>query len=716
MTITNIAEFLVHLPLDLLLSVVEISDCPTTTYIQFLGLTHTIRSTILGTAREMCFVFPENDDDYDDDYDYDDEEEKDENDADDADEFMTPLPAIPGDALAALLRPCKRLSKFSLVGQMTPLLDSGNEFECAAWVMQAFGGHSPTALESLRAPVGLLVLALLRGGDLRGLEELHLESGNCPVLGRILAALGRGACPGLRVLEISGFNPGFKANWAAVLRPMASTLRELIIPEVWRPARLEGFLASPRCALERVSLVTACNMGPLTPRNLTHLALHREGDLTGLDLCRLESLDVPVKCPGLAAVLSANQPTLRALTLRGWTGYVMCLPAPVGHAWPRVIGNPEWVLAPALLDRLEQLCLYGLGASIPRSVAITSTRLRVIHLEEMDLGGPNTLNLLCPRLEDLNLPRTFGSQPYGLVIDCPRLRCIRYPGPWSMPPSIVGWMARVVRPILAGTPGLTGISGVLFDRPETLLQFESLRRLALPIQKKPASGSLVLRLPPQLERFEATLLSVASAVEIEGPGLCAASIQGVRYEQSVPTVVSLRCPKLATLSLAGDIGTFNLDACPPLTGLYLVSCRRMKEDSLVACLTRHGACLRHVAIRVGPMGWSQRVALALERLPRLAQLTLGENGPNLVLACPRLRQLTVSPMPRSVPLSSLVLNCPLLEDLQVPFAALRRLDLVGPPRGLSRIGGVGTRLLEMKPRFPGVYLDPVGIRGLRKFT
>ncbi|KAJ4458385.1 hypothetical protein PAPYR_5942 [Paratrimastix pyriformis] len=693
MTITNIAEFLAHLPLDLLLSVVEISDCPTTTYIQFLGLTHTIRSTILGTAREMSFVFPEH-------------------------EFMVPLPAIPGDALVALLRPCKHLAKFSLVDQMIPLLDSGNEFECAAWVMQAFGGHSPAALGNLRVPVGPLVLALLRGGYLRGLEELHLESGNCPVLGRILAALGRGACPGLRVLEISGFNPGFKANWAAVLRPMAGTLRELIIPEVWRPARLEGFLASPRCALERVSLVTACNMGPLTPRNLTHLALHREGDLTGLDLCRLESLDVPVKCPGLAAVLSANQPTLRALTLRGWTGYVTCLPALVGNAWPRVGGNPEWVLAPALLDRLEQLCLYGLGASIPRSVAITSTRLRVIHLEEMRLDAPNTLSLLCPGLEDLNLPRTFGSPPYGLVIDCPRLRCLRFPGPWYLYQSTTEWMTGVVLPILAGTPGLTGISGVLFDRPETLLQFESLRRLALPIPK-PASGSLVLRLPPQLERFEATLLSVAvpSAVEIEGPGLRAVSIRGVCYEQSVPTAISLRCPKLASLSLAGDdVGTLELDACPPLTGLYIDSCRRMKEDSLVACLTRHGACLRQVTIRVGPTGWSQRVAQALERLPRLAQLTLGETGPDLVLTCPRLRQLTVCPIPRSVPLSSLVLNCPLLEDLQAPFAALGRLDLVGPPRGLSRIGGVGTQLLEMIPRFPGVYLDPVGTRGLRKFT
>ncbi|KAJ4459291.1 hypothetical protein PAPYR_4840 [Paratrimastix pyriformis] len=724
----TVADILARLPLDLLLSVVELSDCPTTTYIQLLGLTHAVRGAIIGTARLLSFGGPP---------------EAEEGEIEVA--RPPPPPAVTLEALEALVRPCgKGLLKLALWGQDIPLLETGTEFECAAWVARAFGPPpktttatptTTTGLAALCVSMGPLPLVLMRGGYLGGLEELRLEPGDYPALGRVLEALGRGACPRLRSLQIMGLQPGFGSDWAAALGPLAGTLRELILPQIWRPHRLADFL--PHCAaLERVSLVAACDgaMGALAA-HLTQLTLHLEGDLTGMGgLCRrLESLDVPIRCPGLAALLAANGPTLRALTLRGrsdlsesrsdlWATALPASPAgPMLDAATAATAVPQPLLGPALLDRLERLCLLGSSTLIPYSVYIASARLRRLDMGELRMCGPRILDLRCPALEEVALPMTVGPSQYRLRADCPKMRSLRIPSLRHLePPGAKQWTAQEILPLVhTGADRLTELAGVMLDPPEVLSQLGALRRLTLPLPKS-LGCALVRRLPPHVEQLTVTLYpgGAPSSLEVDGPGLRAVTILGACYYAAQGSRLTLRCPALAALRLFGDeILAFDLlgpEEAAPLRSLSVDCCPGMGEASLLACLTRHGARLRQVTLRVGPTGWSQRVAGALERLPVLTQLTLGEAGPDLVLACPRLRQLAVCPLHLSTPLCSLTLDCPLLEDLQAPFAALTRVDMAGPPPGLRRIGGVQRYLAEERALrlLAGVHLDPVGARAM----
>ncbi|KAJ4456847.1 hypothetical protein PAPYR_7774 [Paratrimastix pyriformis] len=534
---TTIVDSISRLPLDILLSVVELSDCHTTTYIQLLGLTHAVRAAVLGTARELAFAYR----------------------PDGGDFAWPPPPTVSLEALTALVRPCHRLLKLSLVDQNIPLLETGNEFECAAWVTQVFGGHH--GLAALWVPMGPLALALMRGGHLRCLDELRLEPGDYPVLGRVLAALGRGACPQLRSLQIMGFQAGFSTDWTAALGPLAGSLRELILPEIWSPKRLEGIMASP---LERVSLVAACGGGvrSLGP-NLTHLTLHLEGDLTGLGLCpRLESLDVPIACRGLEDLLVANHP------------------------------RPP-LLRPALLDRLERLEILAAGIIILHSIYIVSSRLRRLRME-VSLYAPQLLCLLCPALEDVALPVAAYPTYYRLVADCPKLRCLRCPSLGSHEPSVIReWMTKVIQPLVfSGAARITDLAGVMFDPPEALCQLGSLRRLSLPLPKTAAGSRIVQRrLPPQLEQLSMTIFPLGEApsvLDVDGPGLRTVTIRGACYARPA-TRVTLRCPHLVALRLAGDeFVAFDLPAPggpAALTCLAVDHCRHMEEASLVACLT-----------------------------------------------------------------------------------------------------------------------------------
>ncbi|KAJ4454130.1 hypothetical protein PAPYR_11249 [Paratrimastix pyriformis] len=218
-------------PLDLLLSVVELSDCPTTTYIQLLGLTHAVRAVIFGTARDLSFRCRP-----------------------DEGEF-----------------PGRRRPPFRWMPWRLSFDPARGPSDSHWWVRTSRSWRRAT-----RAPPG---------------------SGDYPILGRVLTALGRGASGG--------------------------TLRELVLPEIWHPARLAACFQMARSpVLERVSLaaLAACGgVGAAVGANLTHLTLHLESDLVGMvGLCRrLVSLDLPIECPGLAALLAANEPTLRDLTLRG---------------------------------------------------------------------------------------------------------------------------------------------------------------------------------------------------------------------------------------------------------------------------------------------------------------------------------------------------------------------------------------------------------------
>ncbi|KAJ4457809.1 hypothetical protein PAPYR_6626 [Paratrimastix pyriformis] len=162
------SDLLSRLPGDLMLFMLKSSACSTTTYIQLLGISHALRDQIRGSVQELSF----------------------------GDLMASP----PTEALTALICPCncKGLTKLSLENQWIPLLESGTEAACIAWVDETFAGHRPGTLSTLQVPVPLFQ-ALDHRGLLSGLESLTLEQGG-DIDDELLATVCR-ACPRLCALR-----------------------------------------------------------------------------------------------------------------------------------------------------------------------------------------------------------------------------------------------------------------------------------------------------------------------------------------------------------------------------------------------------------------------------------------------------------------------------------------------------------------------------------
>ncbi|KAJ4457977.1 hypothetical protein PAPYR_6370 [Paratrimastix pyriformis] len=690
-----------RLPPDLLPILVEVSDAPLQTYTRLLGLCHATRTAVRGTPRELAFFFNDGPDN------------------DGEDPLIRQVTTPTADALAALVGPCKGLVKLTLDLESLPGHWGGG---AAAWVDEAFAGHSRLAvLEITPSYTAALMSAVTRiVGHLHGLEEVRVSHNFGfwnwgPFAGPLLAALGQ-SCPRLRLLhmDLRAYCPGAALQGLA---PIAGTLEDVQVPlqisnGAWNEEERENseaglaFLRS-LASVRKLSLFRcpADILGPLAP-HLTHLGLSSYSDRAPADegLCRLERLDLPRLCvdndkDGLAALarlMAANAATLRAVSLllylseetgvkplhqlAGWLGglpHLTGLTLILRHVPSRaaVFG----ALPTGLLDRLEQLAL-DLGCQPLRrethdTIRIASRSLRSLCLDFRvegwsDLSDAPILELACPRLEALTLPKSIGSAVEELVMECPMLRSIEgmpthCRSRWTAMPYLVRVRGRCLpredtpqwcsldglpqllegSPRLRRLPHLRHLSRDPSGEPAVLaqlLEVRSLTRLSfdVPLSALPSlhySGGLrALRLPAQLERLEVTFAFAPSDSDtspdllVEAAGLRALTVR-LELSDSLPhrPALSIRCPALVALD--ADLSRLRSFALigqhPPLLNLA-VSATPQSSPSEAAiaglsdCLLAAATTLRRVSLR-GP-GFSKwpRLAAALGRLPQLCSTWL----------------------------------------------------------------------------------------------
>ncbi|KAJ4458230.1 hypothetical protein PAPYR_6047 [Paratrimastix pyriformis] len=671
------------------------SPSPPRVYIQLLSLSHTIRTSIRGTPRELSF----------------------------AAESWEPRqlsadikPTITTDALAALVGPCKNLRELSL-----PFSDGWGACEdeeaSADWVDEAFGEHTQLAiLAQLPSLSESAVERIL--GHLPGLVELTV--GTRPMSTHLLAVLAR-SCPRLQVLRCDLSDDGADTIQLTSLTPLSGILKEL---SLWGDPSSESLAA----LVGGLSAVTSLKLHRCPPAALEPIASHLttlelsaqdDEDLPGPWLCRLETLSLSISgfSAPLARLLAVNQATLHSLTLVLVTTLAPSLMASSLRALPYLthldlsMQDTKCVCAfsdlvpPELVDRLECLNMY-LNTRDP--VRIVSRRLQRLGFSlgmTMTTDSLPGLALDCPVLAELDLHGRLAS------LRCPRLRTLRLPaqgldGVTPMPDLAVvelrqcWWHSKTpprmdpVSLLLTGSPRLQELIGARLAQPHLLARLCAcgslvwLEHLRLDVARLP--NPLVLRLPGQLEHLRMGIESSGADhnhpatldLRVEAPGLLDFKMTIVNASLASLRLRLHDCPRLAHLGLSSynHPGLFSLQVddeddamLPQLRSLRVEGQGGIDAASLVGVLARHGARLRSVSVEVirsathdddDDVDWPE-VMKALSGLPRLALLSLGvseeaSSSSPLSLACPQLRSLILHRLPDR---TKVRLACPLLEDL-----------------------------------------------------
>ncbi|KAJ4460703.1 hypothetical protein PAPYR_2931 [Paratrimastix pyriformis] len=680
------------IPPELLLPIIENSDWPLRTYLQFLSLSHPIRETVHGALREITFEHP----------------------AALRDETKY-APTPTADSLAAIVGPCKKLRKMSFpqnaLGECQAFV-----LQCPPWVNEAFAGH--TNLTALYVPTLEAITSVMGHilGHLSGLEELHLSpdpSRPRTELRWLMEVLNR-RCPRLRVLDLPGLD--LPTEDRGDIASLGRSLRQVDMPNATQSEYAEALLR--RCtSLERLTL-TWCpgpSMESFAAR-LTHLSLLGFYDMDGLpDLgcCRLEFLALSgISDPAALRMLTANQATLHSVALQ-LSGYDQ------GPLWACLIDLPRLTtldlqladravslnaLPPSLANRLTSLSLRGPAPSL--DCGECPVRFSSATLRRLELGVNETVasqvTLACPALEVLSMPQ---KEPCPLVLECPRLLslldlCTPDLRHGAMPALVrltsrqvpqPGWLPGLMRT----SPRLSQLSLLGKLGPEALGAILAagvgLTRLTVHLdgaQCHPALLELVL--PAALERLEVGLslgptdfqqLRVVASPGLRtfrlcgGPGFTQVIPVPMRVALRAPGLASLQLDKLPTLSAVEFEGPA---PPPPLTSLIIGDCYALEGAALLRCLTEYGARLRWVGLpRLSDSCvavWRPLLA-ALCGLPQLQRLEFDSLPPceMLTLACPTLRYLQLPTLPGSFTrthLRSLVLDCPRLEVLQAPLGRL----------------------------------------------
>ncbi|KAJ4462599.1 hypothetical protein PAPYR_584 [Paratrimastix pyriformis] len=697
-TPTSGDDLLGRLPPELLPAIVEASSTPYRCYLQLLSLSHAIRVSIRGTPHELSVDYPP---------------------YQALDDFFTPT-----DALAAVVGSCKNLRKLSFPEMWR---DTAPHATKAGWVDEAFGGHPQLAvleqLPPLPEPDIECILSHLPGlVELTVNLEFQMSTGLLGVLAR--------SCPGLQVLRCTISCDYPPLDHLTALAPLSGVLKELDFDR-WIPdERLPAFLGSLSAvtSLKLLSCPPAA-LEPIAP-HLTTLVLydtlHKEEDLPGPWLCRLETLylnlyNSSIPAPSLARLLAANQATLRSLTLRrsdlgapddpSLAAALRALP----HLTQLCLSGdvvPDWsfsaLLPPDLVDRLEYLYLeFGSLLDPSDPVRIVSSRLRQLHI-----AMAAELALDCPALVELRL---IGVRSRLASMQCPRLRILNVPAAQRlttvvpMPDLVVAsfWCNYLMVPawLLAGSPPprLRVLSGVRLTDPELLARLlctcgsslVRLEQLHLDVTRFP--NPLVLRLPGQLERLDLRLVRSARPdkngppldLQLEAPGLLSLSIVTPDI-YNLPSVRVQRpnCPRLVHLALKSPVAALSLqldedgESAMRLRSLSVGGWIQM--GCLLGLLARHGARLSKVTSRVMASGkddWPQLME-ALSGLPRLTSLTMdvsGASSPRLSFAFSQLRTLDLHKLPKE---AKVVLACPQLEKLEGLRDPSRQLELALPAPNL----------------------------------
>ncbi|KAJ4462534.1 hypothetical protein PAPYR_506 [Paratrimastix pyriformis] len=661
------------LPPDLLPCIVERSNRPLQTYMQLLGLSRAIRQAVRGFPREMSF-----------------------------DETFGYEPLIPpADAVAALIGPCKGLTKLKFRSVGAPYCSTygcgRTEAACAGWVDEAFGGHDRLAvleyLPTFEEPV--IARILLR---LPGLLELHFGHVD---LSWGLAEIVARSCPHLESLRGDSINDDL---YIPNLAPLAGSLRCLKSPQ---------YLFSPQ-GVETMSRLTALGTVYLTcfeatalmpiAAHLTRLNVALNEDewddamLPGPWLSHLERFKLREDSirftPRLAGFLAANRATLQRLRLwlkeldaAGLAALVATL-----NDLPRLTHlqlltdtlpaevDINTALIPGLPSGLEHLNLSFCCEGEPTPpLYITSHQLKCLHLHGI-MHALGEVSLDCPALVELRLPTVVDA----LTLKCPRLRELHDPPVWfdcfSVPmpdlETVVAWVHDPVwwPHLLTLSPHLRRLSlvGVRPCLLPMLCAGTALVDLSLSLARflQPLPNPLVLRLPGRLETLLLLDLGNGSSpldLTVEAPGLRRMQI----ITRSSDFECRLRCPCLASFICADltDASLTNKASRCQITALELDDRARLrrlaieghcKTNTLLDLLEQHQG-LRHVLLYApeAASDWP-RLAAALGGLPRLANLQLNiRNAPSPIsLACPQLRILRLDGADGD---QKVVLTSPLLE-------------------------------------------------------
>ncbi|KAJ4458098.1 hypothetical protein PAPYR_6211 [Paratrimastix pyriformis] len=691
-----------RLPLELLLIIVEKSPNPLRTYIQLLSLSHVTRASIRGTLCELSFLEPDR---------------------------VLPEPLRPTtDALAALVGPCKALSKLSFPEWWAPDTRRGVT-PASDWVDEAFGGHAQLAVLS-QFPELPECDAPRIFRHLPGLVEL---SSNFTMSARLLGALAR-SCSGLQVLQCTVPDDVTPRDLVTALTPLFGVIKQLDLAGSPWPNSLAALV-------RKLAVVTSLWLPCCPPDALKPIASHLtsfqlsdfldEEELPGPWLCRLETLRLLMYRPQLAPLtqlLAANQATLRCLTLEielepltaeSLMASLRALPhlTSLNLAMGCDSDSPLSVLLPPdLVDRLECLEIrHNRTESDP--VRITSRRLQRLVLA----AAASRLELHCPALVELYLIEMPHCQLTSM--QCPRLRTIRVPaqsldGAAAMPdlevvefPDCDGevtpfWTDPDM--LLTGSPRLRELSHVRLSRPDMLTKLGAcgslvrLNDLHLDVTRIP--NPLVLRLPGKLEHLDMHIERVGCPEEEErppppidlqvvAPGLVNFSLSVVQYNtQPSFRVRLLNCPALDRLSFKTAVATLSFqveEMGPPVMQPRSISIEGglLGVASLLSLLTRHGARLRKLSAPEGfrdmaSEDWPQLMG-ALSGLPRLTDLELNVFGaPSPIsLTCPQLRTLSFRELCDDD--AKVVLACPVLAQLSGVDHPSRQLELVLPAPGLA---------------------------------
>ncbi|KAJ4461950.1 hypothetical protein PAPYR_1651 [Paratrimastix pyriformis] len=403
------------LPIDLLRSLVEMSDWPLESYCRFVAVSHTLRTKIRGTLHTMDFECPRDD----------------LNDDDSTPDCQRYAPVLRPATLVALLAPCQNTLRSLALPSGRSLTGCGREeASFAGWVDAAFGGGLGGTLRSLtiRSLEGLSLGTLHRMlGHLSALEHFsvtfHPPDEGAP--GAVLAMLCP-ACPHLRSIHFGAEQPVNEKELPYLREsfscdPLAGCpeLVELDLGDAPADvASLNGVL--PR--LPRLQLLKAAHVsGHPTHLDLSQLA-HPDQLRALRHPCDTAHFDLLTGLEELAGSLSDRlfaelAPHLRRVAIfRYWGASPVAMPRLVEYE------GQSGSCPPDAWTTLERATLFGTAEAQLRLVA---PRLR--HLAVLRGPGPDTAclkRLEAPLLESLEYVVWIDGQIEDVEVHCPLLRSL----------------------------------------------------------------------------------------------------------------------------------------------------------------------------------------------------------------------------------------------------------------------------------------------------
>ncbi|KAJ4458359.1 hypothetical protein PAPYR_5908 [Paratrimastix pyriformis] len=474
--------------------------------------------------------------------------------------------------------------------------------------------------------------------------------------------------------------------------------------------------------------------------HLVHLNLHARIDLAALPqtlLDRLESLTLSTRCECTRPVRLASR-SLRELVMGEGQGSHVCL----GPEATLTLACPALEVV-TLPDSTQQQPPYALVLDCPRLRQIIGMNVRSLQILT---PMPDLEQVACLTMYPFSEPAWVDSADWlpVLLAGSPRL--------WRLSALVI------TRPAALERLWREGRALTHLDLRLDLTQFSSQPTLRIPAQIQSLGLRLAFKAPPRgLPPYMMPLFGGGDVfLQIEAPGLRTLAlterpvdfhIGGGQFQLDMMAIcmgmtnprlsLTLRCPALTELRFSrpwrswtfGHLDALRIaggsDAPLPLRTLLVGGgCFSMPADLLLQLLDIHGANLRRVHLTVlseeCQAAWPT-LARALGRLPRLASLEFDSHpGAEVELSCPHLRQLAFCcndstwdcGKNHEITLTSMVLDCPLLEELQGPFGeSLETFELAGEAPHLRRIEGVGGEWVDrLAERFPHAQLTPGGTR------